>query len=160
MNLTGTRDFFSHSKTVPYCPGQLVTLPNLPLNFTYTPLALSSATFHSRLKTELFKISYLGSTPRPTPPHVRHHHRLQPWHHVVSPAWPFRILTWHRNETRSLAIGDWVWYSAGDKLVSLTWLLWALRSFRSFTLHYITCYIIWHFCWNNNVFISTLKINN
>jgi len=25
-----------------------------------------------------------------------------------------------------------------NKLVSLTWLLWALRSFRSFTLHYIT----------------------
>ena len=24
-----------------------------------------------------------------------------------------------------------------NKLVSLTWLLWALRSFRSFTLHYI-----------------------
>src|SRR6218665_2284781 len=32
--------------------------PNPPLNFTYPPLALSSATFHSRLKTELFKISY------------------------------------------------------------------------------------------------------
>src|SRR6218665_4049106 len=25
-----------------------------------------------------------------------------------------------------------------NKLVSLTWLLWALKSFRSFTLHYIT----------------------
>src|SRR6218665_2228046 len=31
--------------------------PNRALNFTYPPLALSSATFHSRLKTELFKIS-------------------------------------------------------------------------------------------------------
>src|SRR6218665_421089 len=27
-----------------------------------------------------------------------------------------------------------------NKLVSLTWLLWALRSFRSFTLHYIYAY--------------------
>src|SRR6218665_2948770 len=50
--------------------------PNPPLNFTYPPLALSSARFHSRLKTELFKISYPGSTPSPS--HVRHHHRLQP----------------------------------------------------------------------------------
>src|SRR6218665_1427689 len=28
-----------------------------------------------------------------------------------------------------------------NKLVSLTWLLWALRSFRSFTLHY-TCWLV------------------
>src|SRR6218665_683023 len=28
-----------------------------------------------------------------------------------------------------------------NKLVSLTWLLWALRSFRSFTLHYIIGYM-------------------
>src|SRR6218665_3031188 len=50
--------------------------PNRALNFTYPPLALSSATFHSRLKTELFKISYPGSTPEPR--HVRHHLLLQP----------------------------------------------------------------------------------
>src|SRR6218665_1547751 len=50
--------------------------PNRALNFTYPPLALSSATFHSRLKTELFKISYPGSTPAPR--HIRHHHLLQP----------------------------------------------------------------------------------
>src|SRR6218665_14480 len=50
--------------------------PNRALNFTYPPLALSSATFHSRLKTELFKISYPGSTSAPR--HVRHHHLLQP----------------------------------------------------------------------------------
>src|SRR6218665_2536236 len=50
--------------------------PSPPLNFNYPPLALSSATFHSRLKTELFKISYPGSTPSPS--HVRHHHRLEP----------------------------------------------------------------------------------
>jgi len=42
----------------------------LILNVTYLPLALSSATFHSRLKTELFKISYPDSTS--APPHVRH----------------------------------------------------------------------------------------
>ena len=50
--------------------------PNPPLNFTYPPLTLSSVTFHSRLKTELFKLSYPGFTP--ATPHVRHHHRLQP----------------------------------------------------------------------------------
>ncbi|PGH37857.1 MAG: hypothetical protein CRN43_18665, partial [Candidatus Nephrothrix sp. EaCA] len=55
---------------------QFANPPNPPLNFIYPPLALSSATFHSRLKTELFKISYPGSTPSPS--HVRHHHRLQP----------------------------------------------------------------------------------
>src|SRR6218665_1395120 len=51
--------------------------PNRALNFTYPPLALSSATFHSRLKTELFKIFYPGSTSAPR--HVRHHHLLQPY---------------------------------------------------------------------------------
>src|SRR6218665_3545068 len=52
--------------------------PNRALNFTYPPPAPSSATFHSRLKTELFKISYPGSTP--VPRHVRHHHLGQTWH--------------------------------------------------------------------------------
>src|SRR6218665_2799467 len=49
------------------------------------------------------------------------------------------ILSGHRNETRSLAIVDLILYSAGEyKLASLTWLLWALRSCRRFTLglHY------------------------
>src|SRR6218665_542210 len=55
---------------------QFANPPNPSLNFIYPPLALSSATFHSRLKTELFTISYPGSTPSPS--HVRHHHRLQP----------------------------------------------------------------------------------
>jgi len=49
--------------------------PNLPLNFTYSSLALSSAAFHLQLKTELFELSYPNSTPAP---HVRHHHRFQP----------------------------------------------------------------------------------
>jgi len=31
-----------------------------------------------------------------------------------SSAWPSRILTRHRNETRSLAIADLIWYSAGE----------------------------------------------
>src|SRR6218665_1456494 len=44
---------------------QFANPPNPPLNFIYPPLALSSATFHSRLKTELFKISYPGPTPAP-----------------------------------------------------------------------------------------------
>ena len=37
--------------------------PSPPLKFTYPPLALSSATFLSRLKTELFKLSYPESRP-------------------------------------------------------------------------------------------------
>src|SRR6218665_147312 len=44
---------------------------NPPLNFTYPPLALSSPSFHSRLKTELFKTCYPGSTAAPS-------HGLQP----------------------------------------------------------------------------------
>ena len=39
--------------------------PISPLNSTSPPLALSSSAFHSRLKTELFKISYPDSTPAP-----------------------------------------------------------------------------------------------
>ena len=35
---------------------------NSPINFTYPPLALSSAIFHSWLTTELFKLSYPDST--------------------------------------------------------------------------------------------------
>ena len=33
--------------------------------------------------------------------------------YAVSSAWPSQILTWHRNETRSSAIADLIWYSAG-----------------------------------------------
>src|SRR6188768_3043908 len=53
--------------------------PISPLNTTSPPLALSSSAFHSRLKTELFKISYPDSTP--ASPHDHHHHRLPPLHH-------------------------------------------------------------------------------
>src|SRR6218665_448381 len=49
--------------------------PNPPPNLTYPSLALSSTTFHSRLKTGLFKLSYPDSTPAPR--HVRRHHWLQ-----------------------------------------------------------------------------------
>src|SRR6218665_614681 len=56
------------------CP---CTLLLQPLNFINTPLALSSATFHSRLETELLKLSYPDSTSAPR--HVRHHYRLQPY---------------------------------------------------------------------------------
>src|SRR6218665_170383 len=68
-----------------YCPRSLEQTPKRhpsvcsspyqPLKFISHPLALSSATFHSRLKTEFFKLSYPDSTPEP--PNVRHHHRLQ-----------------------------------------------------------------------------------
>src|SRR6218665_3151828 len=44
---------------------------------------LSSATFHSRLKIELFKISYSNSTPAPQ--HICHHYRLQPYTTTLSP---------------------------------------------------------------------------
>jgi len=50
----------------------LILLTHL-FKFTYSPLALS-ATFHSRLKAEHFKLSYPDSTP--AQPHIRHHHRL------------------------------------------------------------------------------------
>ena len=50
---------------------------NPPLNFTSPPLALCSAILHLGLKTELVKLSYTDSTP--APPHVRNHHRLQPY---------------------------------------------------------------------------------
>src|ERR1700733_4656225 len=46
-----------------------------PVNATSPPLALSSAAFHSRLKTELFKFSYPESIP--APPYL-HHNRLPP----------------------------------------------------------------------------------
>ena len=50
--------------------------PNPSPNLAYPPLALSSITFHSRLKTELFKRFHPDFTPAPR--HVRHHNRLQP----------------------------------------------------------------------------------
>jgi len=53
-------------------------LPNPPPYLTYPPLALSSATFHSRLKTEILKLSHPDSTNAPR--HVRRHHRLQPYY--------------------------------------------------------------------------------
>ena len=49
---------------------QFAYLPNSPPNLTYPLLALSSTTFHSQLKTELFKLLYPDSTPAPR--HVRH----------------------------------------------------------------------------------------
>src|SRR6218665_1177964 len=49
-----------------------------PLNFTSPPPALSSTTFYSRLKTELSWIYHVPILLLYVPPHVRHHHRLQP----------------------------------------------------------------------------------
>ena len=76
------------------------------------PMSAQSFTFRSRLKTELFKLSWFCScaTTRLISPV---HHRLQLYHHAVSWAWPSRVLTWHRNETRNLAITDLILYSAG-----------------------------------------------
>ena len=47
-----------------------------------------------------------------------------------------------RNE--KLATADLIRYSAANKLVSLTWLLWVLRNFRRFTLHYILCLLVYY----------------
>ena len=71
----------------------------------------------------------------------------------------FRVLTWHRNETKSLTIADWfgTWFSImpTNKLVSLTWLLWVLIRFRRFTLHYISLFLIYPKLWHPN---RSLKI--
>src|SRR6218665_1912482 len=56
--------------------------PNPSPNLTYPPSALSPTTFHSRLKTELFKLSYpdyFCATTRSPP------HRLQPYSPTLSP---------------------------------------------------------------------------
>src|SRR6218665_313283 len=63
----------AHWNGLPKDLRQFAHLPNQPPNLPYPPLALYSATFHSRLKTEVFKLSYPDSTP--TPRHVRQHHQ-------------------------------------------------------------------------------------
>src|SRR6218665_2653754 len=103
----------------------LILLTHLLTYLTYPPLALSSAT----LQAVLSRI-YSCATTRPPPPPVT----------TVAPRCLFGLdlpefnLPWHLNETKSLAIADLIWYSAGEKLISLTWFLRALRSFRRFTL--------------------------
>jgi len=62
----------------PYSNCALLGLPKVPLNFASPPLTLSSATFHSRLKTELFNLSCPDSTLSPA--HDHHHHRLHRIH--------------------------------------------------------------------------------
>ena len=57
-------------KRLPKDLRQFAHHPISPLNSNSPPLALSSSAFHSRLKTELFKISYPDSTP--APPHDHH----------------------------------------------------------------------------------------
>src|SRR6218665_2429122 len=64
-------------------PTSILTIRTLipPLNFTacihlcYIAFTTTSATFHQRLKVELFQLSYTESTP--APPNVDSHHRLQ-----------------------------------------------------------------------------------
>src|SRR6218665_3318324 len=63
----------AHWNGLPKDLRQFAHLPNQPPNLPYPPLALYSATFHSRLKTEVFKLPYPDSTP--TPRHVPQHHQ-------------------------------------------------------------------------------------
>ena len=105
---------------------------NPPLNFTYLPLALSSATFHSRLKTELFKLSYPDSTPASIIiTDCNHSPTLSP-QLDLSGFWPGTEM-----KREVLLLHTWFGIAPVNKLVSLTWLLRALRSFWRFTLHYI-----------------------
>lgn len=76
---------------------------------------------------------------------------LNPWHNVSSPAGPSRILAWHINETKSLAITDW--FGIAMVLVFLTRLLRALKSFRGFTLHYNA------FCFEHSAFHIFVTFN-
>src|SRR6218665_970386 len=69
QNLENTCCYAIHSD---FIQGNRNITPNLPLNFITPPLALSSVTLHSRLKTELFSLSYPDSTPMA--PNVRYHH--------------------------------------------------------------------------------------
>src|SRR6218665_1149411 len=80
-------------------------ITNSPIKFIYPLLALFSATFHSRLKTELFKLSYPDSTPAPR--------RTRPPSPLIVTVAPrcllgltFPDFPWHRNETRSTTIAD------------------------------------------------------
>ena len=66
---------------------------------------------------------------------VYHYHWLQPYHNTISSAWPSRILTWHRMKQEAWLLLAWFDIALVNKLVSLTRLLWALRSVRKFTLH-------------------------
>ena len=80
------------------------------------------------IEDKLFELSY----PDCTPACVRHHHRLQPQLHAFSVAWPSPIFTWHREVWLLRTLYD---IMPVITLVSLTWILQALRSFRRFTLY-------------------------
>src|SRR5688572_28702749 len=80
--------------------------PISPLNFTSSPLALNSTTFHSRLNSGLFKLYHILI------PLLRNHtativadYYRSTMHPASSARLPW-IFTWHRNEQSSLAIAD------------------------------------------------------
>jgi hypothetical protein len=100
-------------------------------------LALSSATFHSRLKTELFRLSYLDSIT--APPHAHHHHHRLAC--MISSAWPPRTLTWHPNGQSSLAVlRTWFDIAPVTKLVS-------------------PCAFVWH--WEiSKIYINNIHLHN
>ena len=105
--------------------------PNPRPNLTYPPLALSSATLHSRLKTKLCPIPILL---------LRHDTSATTTGHNHSPTLSPRLDLpgfWPGTETKREVwlLQTWFGIAPVNKLVSLTWLLWALRSFRRFTLH-------------------------
>ena len=74
----------------------------------------SSARFNSWPKTELFKLSFYScTTTRPPSSPIA---TIAP--RRLSSAWPSRILIWHRNETRNLAITVWLGIAPVNKLQS------------------------------------------
>ena len=114
--------------------------PKLQSLLTFLLIDFIACTFlcYFSLSTEDRTLQDILSRSTPTPlAHVYLHHLLQLYHYDVSSAGNPRILTWHRNETRSLAIVDLIQGKAPmNRLVSLPWRLWAFRSFRRFTLPY------------------------
>jgi len=82
-----------------------------PLNFTSPLLALSSAIFHSLLKTELFKLSYLDYT-------LCHHTTttITEFHHSTMLFPQLDLLRfWPGTEQKvSLAIVELIWHSTGE----------------------------------------------
>src|SRR6218665_1755347 len=112
-----------HTNGLPKDLHQCAHPPNPPLNFATPPLPLSSATFHSRLKVKLFKLSYPDSTS--TPRHAHHHRNLD--------------LTFTDFDLETKQEAWWTLFNIAPlfELVSLASLLWVLRSFQRFTLHYI-----------------------
>jgi len=131
--------------------------PNLPPNLTYPPVALSSAIFHSRSNSLScpIPILLLRHDTSATTTGYNHSPTLSPRLDLPE-FWPGP-----RKEMRILALRTWFGLAPVNKLVSLTWLLWALRSFRRFTFikmsgyHYHYRRLFWTlhywYCYSNIV---------